>query len=616
MKTDQQVSERESKSIGVNKSQTIPPTRLVPLKHVSERQRERVSEMLAYEWPEGGGKSARLSSLKRDSGGVMGGGYCLVIAREGGECVSEVVSEGEVEVVGYAKVEASKSTGVDSFGNGVVGIVTSVVVANNWRTRGLGVRLMGLLESVTAQEGFHYLYLWASEDIAKGFYGKVCGFSVCQQEAGLVSAALDRLEEKSVGRLESMLSRRMTGVGMRNSAINMSNEVEVNTRVDSEIDSGGGEGSRQDKVRKMMWMSKRINFEDCPLQYYSCESDDCVGVASSGQGKGLGSWKSALCQSMLLADPVQQQAWLGRCRGDKGEEKDILYEVISCMRFLPWTQQIGPSCGIQAARMVSRALQGLWEAGRCDLQSFIVTPSSLPTQTLQLKCRDSPRVPSLALSFTPQFPDVSSIFNLLPWAVQRGYSSHGELFDIAHLVDVLERQLREDIPNRGDSTQLPLLDIEVKNFAELGWRGVHNVLTSSEAPGFVILPYDRDRKRGSKPCLREGLSAHYAVLCGVIIPQEGSSSWDERAEGDVVSLIAIQSMSPNPVVATYTEWSQSNLQLLGGTGPLSSDCRGDDEEDDMARAVLHLRNSRGWTVSSNGSTLQGNCVVARCVLKS
>jgi hypothetical protein len=106
--------------------------------------------MLAGEWPEGGTVQARLSSLLRDlahhdkddlshaRGYDLGGGYCLLSVtkklkpcqEEGQEQQNGGTGEGEESVLGYAHVEANNAAaGVDAFGGGLVGVVTSVVVA-------------------------------------------------------------------------------------------------------------------------------------------------------------------------------------------------------------------------------------------------------------------------------------------------------------------------------------------------------------------------------------------------------------------------------------------------------------------------------------------------------
>lgn len=629
----------------------------------------------------GGDVTARMSSFKRDSRTAGGGvGYCL-LAVEG--------EREEEEVVGYARIEPSNAAAsVDAFGGGKVGIVTSVVIAAAWRGAGLGGRLMCLLEqeaqkTTEKQSPFHFLYLWASEDLARDFYGRVCGFTACKKELSLVSA-LDHLEEAGVDRLEDMLSRKMMSrVRMTDSAC--AQPIMSPMRDTTAITTSSVTDSTHANIvttDKTVWMSKRIRFEESALLYYSCtqeESEEQVKTDTTGKGgtvqrqcSELGSWRSALHKAVLLADlpplPSCQQEHTSEQgqapRAETGPKAQLnallpaipctcpMIIVVSRIRCLPWTQQVGPSCGLQAVRMVSRAALArdmtVVEESFTEPLQQLVSPIG-PTDNSK-KDRENSRYPALMLP-PPHF-------ELLPWAIEQGYSSQGEIFDIHHLALVLKKQISVDLGSRHSGTGI---DVKVQKFADLGREGVVRLLTSTTTAGFIILPYDRNRKHLSAPCCAGGLSAHYAVMCGVMTrtTRGGGGIGGELDDknninnnndnidlfyninhgADDIWLVALQSMSPAPVVATFAEWANSNLQLFSDDGqqpdevaavhlesmqqfddggvmttavPCSSSTTTTTSSIFSAEERLRRRAvTRGWKMPKGGSNLGGNCVVIK-----
>ena len=569
---------------------------LVEVAAVSQRQREVVAEMLAAEWPGGGCMQARLSALCRleqqSRGGKVGGGYCLL---------------SEEEVLGYARVEpsAESSTGVDSFGGGLVGIVTSVIIAPTWRGQGVGERLMTLLECTCKEIGFHFLYLWADECLANSFYKKKCDFIMSKQETALVSA-LDTLGETSVISLENMLRRQMI------------------SRLDSSQDQASNHPNNMESSSmndKMVWLSKRIRYEEHPLNHYCCDSEsDEVDDEKKQTTKlefVLGSWRDALRQSIWFSVVSRQQWWQFANRDEVQPPESSTYSngqtslcynfaVISRVKYLPWAQQIGPTCGIQAVRMVSRAILGeLLDSNNAPYFEEYILQISCGEPVVHLNSINSSSKQKFSHAEVPQ-----NDFSLLSWAINEGYSCQGEVFDIENLALILKKQLSVDVEAINQSEKR--FRVSVRNFSDLGWRGVLDFFMTEG--GYIILPYDRNRKEHSNPTCHSGLCAHYAIICGAIYPQtlKHFSTDDNCNLGNVfdnekIALIALQSMSPAPVVAPFVEWEASNLQLFSKHGSHS-------EKDLHASAATHekfLETTRGWKIPECGSNLGGNCLMVR-----
>eukprot|EP01052_Picozoa_sp_SAG31_P001250 SAG31_NODE_42_length_31262_cov_46.416231_9_plen_224_part_00 len=159
--------------------------------------------------------------------------------------------------------------------------------------------------------------------------------------------------------------------------------------------------------------------------------------------------------------------------------------------------------------------------------------------------------------------------SLLRRAVQAGYSGEGEIFDIQHLQHLAEADCG--------------LHATVMRFAGdqntdcLGPQGLIDVLCNG---ALVALPYDRDQAAGGAPCCKNGHSAHYALIVGMVTKDRGGPAADVQEESQqglshqrlgqqqkvqsddrCCMFAAVHGMAAGPVCSSFASWAQSNAQL-------------------------------------------------------
>lgn len=443
--------------------------------------------------------------------------------------------------IGFARI-AYSSGSTDSVGACLCGIVTSVIVADVYRGKGYGASLMKLIEMEAIKLGYCFLYLWTSD--AVDFYRKL-GFSECPRLTESVSA-FRSVGSSSISKLENLMALRFA----------KSNDETV---------------LPPHSNTSTVYMKKRIR-DELPLEAIGIEDFCKVGL-------------SQVFNSLEYGAPTGP--------------------IDLFVRSVPWSRQVGPSCGIQAIRMVLAAL------------------SHFP-QELDLRSVTGPRRSSL-----------------LQRAIDAGCSAEGELFDI----DAIARLAISEG-----------LCAVVQNVDDLGWEGIVSVLdpghTNGETQGgLLIFPYDRG-KTGGLPEPLGGRHAHHGVVCGYALapaassvsvapsstsnslgqkervvtcriaakspqsPENGNTyieqtfrrklSDDERKstceehmhvslEKEWPMLIVMQGMHSHPVIAPYKKWRDSNAQL----GSSHENVRREWEE-------------KGWKVPPEGPNLSGKCVVITC----
>jgi N-acetylglutamate synthase-like GNAT family acetyltransferase len=192
-----------------------------------------------------------------------------------------------------------------------------------------------------------------------------------------------------------------------------------------------------------------------------------------------------------------------------------------CYKRVPWCRQIGPSCGLAALVMCISHFHNL--------------------------------------GLYPENSD-SILENVLSKANGCGYTNDGEMFRISELASLCETVTSSQLLGEVVSTKLLtakyVIDLLSRNF-------------------LIIIPYDRD-DIGSLPCRKRGGKAHYAIIVGIVaedFPIDSLSASFQAGkkehmqdlgyvdENTKCSLIAVHSLSTRPVVASISDWIQSNQQL-------------------------------------------------------
>ena len=186
---------------------------------------------------------------------------------------------------------------------------------------------------------------------------------------------------------------------------------------------------------------------------------------------------------------------------------------------------MGPCCGIAALRMARATLA--------------VMPPSQPSLD---DCAVELRAAATA--------DGGSEVSILQEALQAGYSSDGELFDIHHLCDLAARCCA--------------LDAAVVSLASTAGAWEERLPSWLRVGGVAILPYDAEPGSHS-PCERNGHSSHYLLLGTARAAARRGRRRRVRGrcdDGDGDALfVGLHGLSSRPLVASAAELRDSNAQL-------------------------------------------------------
>jgi hypothetical protein len=405
--------------------------------------------------------------------------------------------------------------------------------------------------------------------------------------------------------------------------------------------------------RNTVWMRKRI-LDEMPLRLIPAEqilSTIHRACARYYSEKGLlqdsaGSWEVALHMSVNTT-VNSSNAVSGAAVG-----ADCSFGQITSGPGLglPWSQQVGPSCGLQALRFArhiirsSDCMSSAADAGhRTGARSRVYVWHGDGGKTQYLN--GMPPVNTSLVQSTHSLHDTvpaghqaaggaeaSHSRSLLSLAVHLGYTVEGEMYDIRHMCDLAQRYLSPHCGSGGAEEHYgggsggsggSGVEVYVQGMWDLPCYALCNLILGSggrehggrsggsspvhrqdtyghvnyptpgsSRTGLILFPYDRD-DAGSLPGLKAGAAAHYALLCGmVVLPAPTGGTWSSSAlvESDIdperVLLVGMQGLSPQPVVAPYSAWVASNAQLHCASAKMP-------REGDVP-------------------SLRGNCVVIRC----
>jgi N-acetylglutamate synthase-like GNAT family acetyltransferase len=313
------------------------------------------------------------------------------------------------------------------------------------RGQGYGSQLMALLEKEAVKLGYHYVYLWTASAVP--FYQKI-GYSQTKR-ISLFSACLKTLDCDQVNQLEEMLAKRAGGPSKKHETVMLPPDEATDNDV---------------------WLRKRL-----------VESVASVVVPLEQRIEEL--------QAAIQQQP-QPLAWE------------------YSLRHVPWQQQVGPSCGLAALRMLR--------------EHYVVTG-------------EDSKMPSLLVE-----------------AQRKGYSVDGEIFDANRLVQLTDFC----------GLQTKLLSFQATSPVD--------VLAVLKVGGTMILPYDSQAST-KRPCQNSGLTAHYGIIVGIMFgyPTEdfSTSSLREHTDHDVdeaeaVLLLVQHSLSPKLAIASWSDFFESNQQLV------------------------------------------------------
>ncbi len=202
--------------------------------------------------------------------------------------------------------------------------------------------------------------------------------------------------------------------------------------------------------------------------------------------------------------------------------------------------QFGPSCGIVAALMALHfMLQSVSTAvfyGNCSSEAlFHSVPSSI-----------------------------------LPKAIENGYTTDGEMFNIYDLHALLCLYTKD--------LSLPV-DVVVSATSIFANNDKIMEIFDNETEYFplLLIPYDRDQC-GNIPGLFQGKKAHWAIIVGYIY------------DNTRLDLVGYQGMSDNPITAPSASWFASNEQL--------------DTTKDTSKGC-----ATNWIIDESGPLLKQRCIL-------
>jgi N-acetylglutamate synthase-like GNAT family acetyltransferase len=323
------------------------------------------------------------------------------------------------------------------------------------RGQGYGSILMTLLEKEAIQLGYHYVYLWTTTAIS--FYSKL-GYSKTDR-VSLHSACLKTLHSDQVGVLETMLAKR----SFCKSATHHNETIMLPPDATAEND---------------VWLRKRLV--------------ESVASTMIPIERRMEEFEAAIqqCTEMLR------------------------WEYF--MHSIPWQQQLGPSCGLAALRM---------------LRDYYIVLTETNANV---------KMPSL-----------------LAEAQVKNYSKDGEIFDARNIVKLAD---------------FCGLHTELRSFQQMRPKDIMNLLKDG---GALILPYD-SQPLTRRPWLNGGKSAHYGIIVGMLLgfqldvidsDKVNTPSCMEMVNfetvnsSDHVLLLVQHSLSSTLSIAKYTDFFDSNQQL-------------------------------------------------------
>lgn len=374
------------------------------------------------------------------------------------------------------------------------------------RGKGYGSLLMKLLEDKAVALGYHYMYLWTAAAVP--FYKQI-GYSPTER-VSLFSACLKTLQCDHVMNLEAMLLvKRKTFTSSKSSSSAKTHET-VMLPPDTEA------------TDEDVWLRKRL-IESLP---------SCLPVR-----------KERRIEEMYAAIHKYCSA------GDGTGWQRLQWEY--SVQHVPWQQQVGPSCGLAALRM----LRDYYYSSKDDDDD---STQAIPAQQLQQQQSNATKMPSL-----------------LAEAQKQGYTVDGEVFVASYLHKL---------------AFFAGLDCEMESFRATPPSRMLNIL---QAGGTLILPYD-SQPCTKQPCQNQGKTAHYGVIVGVLlgfaVKESAGRSGDSSSsitvpsstkisstdapflvehsvnsscvdKADAILLLVQHSLSPNWAIAPCSTFYESNQQL-------------------------------------------------------
>lgn len=348
------------------------------------------------------------------------------------------------------------------------------------RGQGIGRTLMRMLEQQAKALQYHYVYLWTVAAVP--FYQKL-GYAETVR-VSLHRACLKILAVEQVSVLESMLTAKLQ-------AANSVNDGAATCIVPRETVTLPPPSDGMAQQDGDVWLRKRLV--------------EFVGSINVPLQERLEEMRAAI-RGCSAKHRHPQQSISSKCSWE--------YRLVR----IQWQQQVGPSCGLAALRMLR------------DHYTTLTDGQAMPS--------------------------------LLTAAQEKDYSEDGEVFDAANLQDLAESECG--------------LYSDMRLFSQVSMDNVLSALTEGSV---WVLPYDSSP--GTKlPGLLSGMNAHYGIIVGMLLAFESDSKDVASDEADVsvdelephdnrpaseacqVLLLVQHSLSRKLAIAPWSSFLASNQQLV------------------------------------------------------
>ena len=520
---------------------------------------------------------------------------------------------------------------------------TYILIDPIYRGKGYGKLIMCLLErEVTSKERlgcqYHFIYLWCKINTVP-FYERI-GYLHSRNRVSLQRPCLKKLTATSVQTLEGILQRRCRRIGTTttdNNTVDETNNASNNNvrNKQTEFALNGNNTTTSNNVSTM----KGYN------NHHGKKKIETVMLLSSRPKDNDNNRKNKTHNnennsSLQQDEPVEDDVWLRKrlidfCESSinisKQDRIDQMEKFIVDYRHqnvpfittstlppttittdkameiynnndwkwsyrwnnhVPWQQQIGPSCGLTAIRMV-RDFYYLSQQSRQQQQKYIVGDGDVDEEQYcaddgVYNNNDKQRSSFHNTKYNNTKNDVlytnrhkesaAPSLSLLVDAQERGYTQDGEMFDVEHLRELLEDQL---VAVGGGGGNFAVRTREVCSLA------IEEIDSTLRHGGLWILPYDSN-PRTKLPSKLQGKHAHWGILVGILyagriqteLPTNITTTADAKAEEEEDGKMTVMgeslqentdyscnwcvqhSLSSQWSIASMEDWVESNRQLI------------------------------------------------------
>jgi GNAT superfamily N-acetyltransferase len=512
--------------------------------------------------------------------------------------------------------------------------ITYILIDPIYRGKGYGKLIMCLLErEVTSKERlgcqYHFIYLWCKVNTVP-FYER-SGYLLSRNRVSLQRPCLKKLTATSVQTLEGILQRRCRRIGTTtDNTVDETNNASNNIRnKQTEIAFNGNNITNNNNVSTMTGYNNHHGTKkiETVMLLSSRPKDD----SNRKNNKTHNENNSSLHQD----EPVEDDVWLRKrlidfCESSinisKQDRLDQMEKFIVDYRQnvpfittstppppptttttdkamdiynnndwkwsyrwnndVPWQQQIGPSCGLTAIRMV-RDFYYLSQQSRQQQQQKDGVGDVDEEQQEQYRADDgvyNNNVKRRSSFHNTSYTNYNSTkddesaapsLSLLVDAQERGYTQDGEMFDVEHLRELLEDQL---VAVGGGK-----FSVRTREVCSLAIDEIDSTLRHG---GLWILPYDSN-PRTKLPSKLQGKHAHWGILVGILYaerkktepPTNITTTTNARAEEEDGKMTVIgeslqkntdyscnwcvqHSLSSQWSIASMEDWVESNRQLI------------------------------------------------------